>query len=249
MNKTMAGVPRRHITILVGIPIFKPDDRFLESLPKFTQECVKDYTMQVITIPGRTLVDAQNYIAKYFLQQTEYDYLLLMEDDHWGFTKEMLEALISKDVEVCAMNYYSRHFPYINCLMHVLPGRTGCDRYAGLQYTQGFYKCDLAGFAMMLIKRSVFSKLSAPYFRLNKDSTDGAYATDIDFSDRLHEAGIDIWGCFDYIVPHRDITKENRLAKFLEGLTKHRKDEVDNVLLKRNCNANQKGATNAVVHQ
>jgi len=223
----MVETLKRRIKILMGIPVHKPDDRFLESLPKFVEACSKNYEVQVITVPGCSLVDAQNKISDYFMHQTDYDYLLIMEDDHWGHTKAMLDSLISKDVEVCAMNYYSRHFPFIQCLMRELDGKKNIvERYAGLHYEEGFHKVVMAGFAMMLIKRSVFAELEKPYFRLNEEGGDLNFATDISFSVRLLKAGIDIWGCFDYILPHRDITKENRLEKFKEGLEKFRLEEI-----------------------
>jgi hypothetical protein len=224
---------KRRIKILIGIPIHKPDDRFLEVLPKFIKSCSKDYDTQVISVKNCSLVDAQNKIADYFMHETDYDYLLIMEDDHWGHTKQMLKSLISKNVEVCAINYYSRHFPFVECLMRELSWKKDViEKYAGLHYTSGFHKCELAGFAMMLLKRSVFTKLSKPYFRVNKDSK-GGYATDIDFSVRLKEAGISVWGCFDYILAHRDITKENRLSKFLEGLKIFREKEIAMMLNRR----------------
>lgn len=229
----MVDTLKSHSKILFGIPFHKPDDRFLECLPKLIEECNKEYTLQVISVPNRELVDSQNYISKYFLQETDYDYLLLMENDHWGHTKEMLDAMIKFDKEVVAMNYHSRHFPYPNCLLNRIAGRAGVDCYTGLTYTQGFHKCDIAGYAMMLLKRSVFAKLALPYFRLNKDGGDGSYATDIDFCLRLKEVGIDIWGCFDYCLSHRDITKENRMEKFFEGMKEYRENDIKSKLLNR----------------
>ena len=219
--------------ILIAVPLHKPDDRFLSSLPRFIKECQDEYTLQVITVPNRSLVDAQNYIAEYFLHNTDYDYLLFLEDDHWGHSKAMLDALINKDVDVCAMNYYARYFPYYSCLMRRIPDRPVSGRYAGLHYTEGFYKVDLAGYAMMLIKRDVFYKLEKPYFRLNHDEPEESYATDIDFSERLLKAKIDIWGCFDYILAHRDVTKENRMEKFLQGSDEWREKNITSRLNRR----------------
>lgn len=229
----MGETSKLHSKILIGIPVYQADDRFLEALPKFIESCKEDYTLQCITVPNRTLVDAQNYIATYFLDNTDYDYLLLLEDDHWGHKKEMLDALVNKDVDICAMNYYSRYFPFYSCLMRRLPNRPVSGRYAGHSYTEGFYKVDLAGYAMMLIKRNVFEKLEKPYFRLNKYEPAHSYATDIDFCERVHEAGLDVWGCFDYVLAHRDITKENRMEKFLEGLDKQQEENLNARLNRR----------------
>jgi GT2 family glycosyltransferase len=110
--------------------------------------------------------------------------------------------------------------------MRELPERGQDARFAGLGYKQGFYLCDLSGFAMMLIKRSVFKKLDKPYFRLNHWGGNGNYATDIDFCDRLKEKDIPIWGCFDYCLAHRDITPENRMEKLIEGMKVSRENDI-----------------------
>ena len=227
MFKLWTGFKNYHKTkILVGYPTLNPDGRFLKSLSKFIKQARKKYNIEVLPIVGKQLVDAQNSIARYFIYNTNCDYLLILESDHYGHKVEMLDALVNKDVEVASINYYSRHFPYYSCLMRELPDRGQDARFAGLGYSQGFELCDLSGFAMMLIKRSVFKKLDKPYFRLNKFGGPGSYATDIEFCDRLKEYGIQIWGCFDYCLAHRDITPENRMEKLLEGMKVSRENDI-----------------------
>lgn len=218
--------------ILVGVALHNPDHRFQESLLSFLKNAKEKYDIECIIIYGKTLVNAQNDIANYFMND-DYGYLLMCEDDHWGHSVDMLDSLFNPDVEVSAINYYSRHFPYYSCLMHELKNRPMAERFAGLHYTSGYYECDLAGFAMMLIKRSVFDKLDKPYFRENKESGPGSYATDIDFSDRLKEKGISILGCFDHTLAHRDVSLDNIADLRRQGVIKGRNDKIMSIALKK----------------
>jgi hypothetical protein len=206
----------RKPSILIGVPIGpSPDKRFLESLPAFLKECEGHYDLELIQVSNKALVDAQNYIADYFLKGSK-DYLLLMEDDHWGHSRNMLKALLRTNAPISGINYYSRHFPYYTCLMQKLEGYDKDNEFGHMAYDKGYYECALIGYAMMLIKREVFEKLDTPYFRLNECDDPESFATDISFCNRVRKAGLKLIGCFDYILAHRDITKENRMQKMID---------------------------------
>src|SRR3990167_1408054 len=102
--------------ILVGIATVKPDKRFLESLPSFFRDAGKSHDIDCMWVWDKPLVDAQNSLADRCLEGN-YDYLLTIEDDHWGFTVAMLEACIHANVEVCGIRYRSRHMPFDNVPM------------------------------------------------------------------------------------------------------------------------------------
>ena len=212
--------------IFIGIPSHKPDDRFLVSLLCFLQEIKNHYEVRVYEVKGKQLVDAQNDIVEKFLF-TKYDFLLLLEDDHWGHSRLMLQGLLRADKDICGVNYYSRHWPYYTCLMKELEYTHIDQRFGHIDKTSGYHKCDLMGYGMMLIRRSVFLKLDRPYFRLNRDGGPDCYATDIDFCDRVRALGIDLIGCFDHILNHRDITPTNVLQKRIEGFENIRKNRQE----------------------
>ena len=209
-------------SILLGIPWHHPTDEFLVSLSEFIEECGEHYDLEVIRIKDKQLVDAQNEIAEFFLK-SDKDYLLIMENDHSGYSRNMLKALLRADAEVVGINYYSRYFPYYTCLMKEIHPDQPTSRFGNLTYTSGYHECDLIGYAMMLIKRSVFDKLDKPYFRLNEYGGPGNYATDIDFCDRCRKAGIVLVGCFDYTLNHRQVTTQNVAQLRLEGFEDIRK--------------------------
>lgn len=215
-------------SILIGIPMHTPTNEFLVSLLVFLDEIKEHYDIEVLEVKDKTLVEAQNIIADKFVSGS-YDFLLLLEDDHFPHSRNMLKALLRADTEVCAINYYSRYFPYYTCLMQDLHNDSVDQRFGHIDKTSGYHDCDLMGYAMMLIRRSVFDKLDKPYFRLNKDGGPNSYATDIDFSDRCRANNIRLVGCFDYILNHRNVTPENVMQLRIDGfedIKKNRQEEL-----------------------
>jgi hypothetical protein len=207
--------------ILVGIATVTPDKRFLESLPSFFQEAGRIHQLDCMWVWNKPLVDAQNDFAERMVTG-DYDYLLTLEDDHWGFTASMLKSCIAADTHVCGISYRSRHLPFMKIPM-VYSGTTGPNGnklYDSIKHESGFHEADLIGFGFTLIKSEVFRILDRPYFRLNTDRFKGVgpRATDIDFSTRLIEKGIRPIGCFDYVLNHREITESNYKEMLVGGI-------------------------------
>lgn len=182
------------VRILIGVPMFKPHPRFLESLRRFFNLAVLSHKIELKIVRNKSLVNAQNEIANYFIQ-SDYDYLLFLEDDHWGHSVEMLNTLIDSNKQVCGIKYFSRHYPYVCCQMvngmNVISPKSGCKPVT------------VTGFGMTLITKEVFIRLDKPYFRVNKKGE--GFATDKDFCERLIKLGIQPYGCFDYCLIHRGI--------------------------------------------
>ena len=216
---------RTAIKLLVGVAIHEPDPRFIESLSSLLLELEKKpehYRIDLHKVEGKSLVDAQNEIADYFLNG-DFDYLLLVEDDNWGHNLPMLRSLLRLNQPVASINYLSRWFPYYSCLMrYISKDRDPSERFGEYNTKSGSHEVDLAGFGMMLIKKEVFKKLDVPYFRINEYGGPGCYATDQSFSEDLLKVGIKPVGCFDYCLGHRDVTPENVMELRIEGIRKNR---------------------------
>ena len=180
--------------------------KFKESFANFTNICSEYYNISTFKIENKFLPDAQNILAKYCIEQN-HDYLLLMDDDHWGHTKEMLDCLINANAYMATIKSYSRHYPYVCTLMRKL-GKT----YAGIEDGKGYQECDMTGFPMTLIKKELFLKLEEPYFRGRNDGGRD-WATDREFCERIAQLGIKPVGCFQHCLPHDDITQENVFDK------------------------------------
>lgn len=212
--------------ILVGIATVTPDQRFLESLPIFSQEVVEQglAKLDFMWVWNKPLVEAQNAFAERVLAW-EYDYLLTLEDDHWGFNAAMLRDCLRLDTHVAAISYRSRHFPFEMIPMkYMRKDKNGAKLYNGMKETKGIHEGDLCGFGFTLIKDEVFKILERPFFRLNIEAHKGVgpRATDIDFCTRLEEKGIKPIGIFDHRLPHREITDETYQEMLVTGvIAKH----------------------------
>lgn len=232
--------------ILVGIATVTPDKRFLESLPSFFQEAGKLHQLEDFWVWNKPLVEAQNEFAEKMVGG-DYDYLLTIEDDHWGFTASMLESCIAADTHVCGISYRSRHLPFMKLPMKYsgTTDHNGNKLYDSVKGVSGYENGDLIGFGFTLIKKEVFQILDRPYFRLNTDTMTGVgpRATDIDFCKRLIEKGIHPVGCMDYVLNHREITEENYKEMLVGGII-----EKQNFfgMLRRNGQKQLKERQNAV---
>ena len=187
--------------ILIGVCSTRSDKRFWDSFFRFTKDICEFYDVGTTIIRDMHLPDAQNEIVEIFMN-CNYDYLLFMDDDHWGHTREMLDCLVEADSPLATIKSYSRHYPYSCALM-----RQNRNSYAGIENGEGYQEVDLSGFPMTLIKREVFEKMERPYF-VGKDEGLRTWATDENFSRRMKSLGLKMTGCFQYCLPHDDITQE-----------------------------------------
>lgn len=213
--------------ILCGIATVTPDRRFLQSLPCFADQVARNLPHVEIDFAhgwvwNKTLVEAQNEFTKVAMDG-EYDYLLTIEDDHWGFTWQMLQTCLDANTHVAGIPYRSRHFPFdVVPMKYALTDKEGRKKFTGMndeKYT-GYEKADLLGFGFTLIKTEVFRILDRPYFRLNieKYKGQGPIATDIDFCDRLIEKDIFPVGCFQHRLNHRDLEESKYKEMLVQGI-------------------------------
>ncbi len=217
--------------ILLGFATVTPDRRCLQSIGGFAQGVARNLPHVEIDyangwVWNKELVEAQNIFTEVFIAEN-YDYLLTIEDDHWDFTWEMLDACLKANVHVAGIPYRSRHFPF-----DVVPMKLanvddkGKHLFSGMNDDKldGYHESDLMGFGFTLIKREVFRILDKPYFRLNSENYPGSgpRATDIDFCMRLIKHGIHPVGCFQHRLNHRDIVESKYKEMLVQGiLTQH----------------------------
>lgn len=190
-------------SIYIGVCKTRNDERFEKSFRDFTDSIVGKYSVCQMTVRDTFLPDAQNKIAKDFLQ-TDYEYLLLLDDDHWGHTTEMLETLINANTYVATMKTYSRHYPYVCAAWNWV----GNHVTVPIDNVSGYQEVDLTGFPMTLIHRDTFNKLDVPYFRPYSDGGRD-WNSDVDFFKRLSLVGVKPVVCFQHCLNHGKITQDN----------------------------------------
>lgn len=190
-------------SIYIGVCRTRDDERFQESFKNLTDSICKKYSIIIRTVRDTFLPDAQNTIVKDFLQ-VGYDYLLLLDDDQWGHTPEMVECLINAGTYVATIKTYSRHYPYHCAILNIVKS----NFVEPIENGEGYVKCDLTGFPMTLIHKDTFNFLEEPYFR-PYDAEGRSWNSDVDFFRRLSKKGIKPVGCFQHTLNHDKITTEN----------------------------------------
>lgn len=192
-------------SIYNGVCKTRNDKRFEKSFRNFTDSIVSKYSICQMIVRDTFLPDAQNKIARDFLQ-SGYDYLLLLDDDHWGHTVEMLDTLINANTYVATIKTYSRHYPYACVILDKIDSNV----VVPVEYAEGYRECDLTGFPMTLIRKDIFDLLEEPYFR-PFEAHGRTWNSDIDFFERLSRIGIKPIGCFQHCLNHDKITQDNVL--------------------------------------
>lgn len=198
-------------SIYIGVCKTREDERFNTSFQNFTDSIYREYSVCQMVVKDRFLPDAQNIIVNNFLK-SGYDYLLLLDDDQWGHTKEMLETLINANTFVSTIKTYSRHYPYGCALLRKIANNLVVPIESG----QGYVECDLTGFPMTLIHKDTFEYLDQSYFRPYEEAG-RTWNSDVDFFSRLEKKGIKPIGCFQHVLNHGDITEENVKQKRYEN--------------------------------
>lgn len=194
------------LKILIGIPSVEEDDKFSASVGSLVRQMRGKYEVSVLWEKWRFLPEAQNRIASYFLSN-DFDYLLFLDDDQYGHTVEMIDAMVACNTYCVTMKTYIRHYPYPCALMVRHPDVPAL--FVGVERDSGRQEIDMCGFPMTLIRRDLFSVMGeAPYFQSRK-SGDRSWTTDEIFCERLKKLGIRPVGLFDYCLDHREITKDN----------------------------------------
>lgn len=190
-------------SIYIGVCKTRNDEKFKESFRNFTDSICNDYSICINIVRDTYLPDAQNYLAMECINNG-YDYLLLLDDDQWGHTKQMLECLVEANTFVATMKTYSRHYPYSCALLKKLDK----NLVLPIEKGEGYVECDLTGFPMTLIRKDVFELLDKPYFR-PFEAEGRSWNSDIDFFERLSDIGIKPIGCFQHTLNHDKITQDN----------------------------------------
>lgn len=201
------------VRILVGTPTVTADHRFLPSLSSFLEDISKRYKITHRFIYNKPIYEAQNLLAEEAIVG-DYDYLLMIEDDHWGFEGKHLDALLQSGKEMIGIPYYSRHFPYLlTAMKYASWNDDNIPKYEEVKHLNGTHPVDLIGFGFTLFKTSLLKQINSPiFYPLNLK----ARATDQWFCMKIMQKGIQPFAIFDWILPHRDITKETKKL-FLEN--------------------------------
>lgn len=218
--------------ILIAIPRTREYKPFLNSLPSFVSDIKKEHTVQTVEVWGKKRDEAREHLFDVF-KKSDCDYLLFLDDDHSGHEKEMLDALIRADVEVCAIKCYSRWFPY-QCTCYIKDKVS--NQYFSVANDKGTLPCHFVGFGMTLVRRDLLDKVQGPYFQCD----DRGEREDNYFCQKLIDAGIYPHACFDYVLPHNGIDDSNVMLLKTKGASTHISRHNNRIVLQRVIDAKMK---------
>lgn len=188
--------------ILIAILSSRHDEKFWESMSKFLPQVEKKYNVEVIQITDCLISEGREEAADRCVKGN-FDCLLFLDDDHSGHRIEMLDALVKADEFVCAMQCFSRYWPYLPNLMDYTGSTDPRALYTQKMNPKLYDYYNLVGFGMTLIKKKTFELLKKPYFvAQGKNCKEDNY-----FSNQLQKVGIKPMGYAGDILAHGDVNK------------------------------------------
>jgi len=215
--------------ILIGVPILAWTHEFAESFLKFwTDLMTYEETSRKFHVGYKFMYRKPVHMAEEELVQfainTGCTHVLLMDDDIYDITAEMLLTLLDADKDVVGGIMHTGGFPYAMCAFRrydvekpvaSMPVEQGPARLYEVPHDQrtGVQRVDLIPFAFTLMKTSIFTKLEKPWFVCNTQAP-----TDSWFADKVLTAGLEYYAHFDVWLNHRGITRENQQAYIQLGM-------------------------------
>ena len=141
---------------------------------------------------GYTIAENRNYIANQALQYGS-DYLLMVDDD-MVFDSDLLDRLIANDKDICGVAYTPRTE---NAVSTKYLDATHCqvlDEHENDPENQQVRECYATGTGIILIKTSVFRRMTQPFFMFEYYDN-GCVKTGEDwwFCIKAKEFGIQTW--------------------------------------------------------
>ena len=198
--------------IAVCVPLFDPHEDFIPHFIEWYAANKREYDLRLAYEYKKPLHKIQA-AAVDLAQKQGCTHILFVEDDHWGFPVDGLETLLAEDKDVVGFVTVSKSYPF-----HTLCMRRGDSSY-DITYTghknmfpferapesPEVQTTDLLSWAFTLVKIEVFEKLQEDPFRFWGD-----VPTDSEFCQQCELEGIERHVHFGYLIPHGDVTAENR---------------------------------------
>ena len=142
----------------------------------------------------------RNKIAQEALK-VKATHLMFIDGDH-TFPEDAIMTLLNHKKDVIGGNYNIRREPLSGAGGSAIKMLVDGKPVSVLEPPEGLFKCWVVPTGFMLINTKVFKKLKYPYFEATIDK-DGNHTTeDVDFCQKVHKAGYDIWCDSDIPLGH-----------------------------------------------
>lgn len=149
-------------------------------------------------------------------RQSGLSHILFVEDDHWGFPVDGIDAMLEADKDVIGIHCFARNRPLISIALRKmnpdisLIATEGEDNLNGIEHVSGtplIQPVDLIGWGMTLVKMTVFDRLKTDPFEYW-----GRMATDSQFCQACLDVGIQPYVHFGATLGHGDCPPDMRIA-------------------------------------
>lgn len=228
--------------ILIGVPLLGWSHDFATSFLTFwTQLMTYKQKGRRFHVGYRFVYRKPVQMAEEELAQFAVDsgctHLLLMDDDIYDVTADMLFALLDADKDVIGGIMHTGGFPYAMCAFRRYDRKTKVKEQPILKgparlyevphdQRQGIQKVDLIPFAFTLIKTKIFKEIKKPWFECDNQAP-----TDSWFADRMLDQGYEYYAHFGVWLNHRGITRGNQPIYTQLGMYEQQTKNGDNIIM------------------
>lgn len=158
------------------------------------------YKIKIVYPNYRPEENNYNITTRKFMEDTDFDYLLLFNDDGCPTRNPLDLVELDKDIIVCPTlqwNNSDSDFPlYWVAMDKVKDGWMEHKEKVGLQ------EVDAVGTANMLVARRVLERVGAPFMRIWDKHGRAEVGLDFNFCERAKEHGFSVWAHYDYLSCH-----------------------------------------------
>lgn len=154
------------------------------------REVAKGGALHIFTSKGTLIASQREALAEQALM-AGCDHVLWLDTD-MRFPKDLVDRLAKHDKPIVACNYATRRLPVETVAFDVIEKEWKCV-YTTEQDT-GLRKVAAVGMGCMLVKTSVYKKITKPWHLIGYSQVSGDYSgEDIFFCKQAGHAGYDIW--------------------------------------------------------
>ncbi len=228
--------------ILIGIPILAWTHEFATSFLSFwTDLMMYEKDARKFHVAYKFMYRKPVHMAEEELAQFALDnqctHLLLMDDDIYDVTADMLLKLLDADKDVIGGIMHASGYPHAMCAFRRYDRKTkvadqpilkGPARLYEIppEQRKGVQHVDLIPFCFTLIKTTVFQKLKKPWF-----TCDTQAPTDSWFADAMLTKGFSYFAHFDCWVNHRGVTRHTLPAWLNLGMAQAQEKNSAQIVL------------------
>ena len=125
-------------------------------------------------------------------QRNGSDYLMFIDND-MIFPNSGIQRLLDADKDIIGVHYNARPAPDKPVVSTVKMSDPNGQLLNAMEIPAQLFKCYAVGTGFMLIRMSIFDKLSKPYFVSGEDASGECFTEDVDFCRKAGEAGVKIY--------------------------------------------------------